>query len=84
MLISVEICAGAGGQALGLEMAGFEHSALVEIEPPACATLRLNRPQWNVVEGDLLVGVVSCPPFSKAGKQIGDKDKRNLSPKLSA
>lgn len=93
MLTSVEICAGAGGQALGLELAGFEHSALVEIEPPACATLRLNRPQWNVIEGDLrefdgrpykgidlLAGGVPCPPFSKAGKQLGDKDERNLFP----
>lgn len=90
---SIEICAGAGGQALGLEMAGFEHSALVEIEPPACATLRLNRPQWNVIEGDvkafsaskykgidLVAGGVPCPPFSKAGKQLGKDDERDLFP----
>ena len=44
---SIEICAGAGGQAVGLEQAGFEHLALVEIEPVACNTLRLNRPKWN-------------------------------------
>ena len=90
---SVEICAGAGGQGLGLEMAGFEHSALVEIEPAACATIRGNRPDWNVVEGDLcsfsgkpykgvdlLAGGVPCPPFSKAGKQLGNGDERNLFP----
>lgn len=90
---SLEICAGAGGQALGLERAGFEHVGLVEIEPPACATLRLNRPKWNVIEGDLhefdgrpykgidlLAGGVPCPPFSKAGKQLGDMDERNLFP----
>ena len=47
------MCAGAGGQALGLEMAGFDHSALIELEPAACATLRLNRPAWNVIEDDL-------------------------------
>jgi DNA (cytosine-5)-methyltransferase 1 len=40
-LDSVEICAGAGGQALGLETAGFGHAALVEIEPDAQKTLRL-------------------------------------------
>lgn len=90
---SVEICAGAGGQALGVEMAGFEHKALVEIDEAACATLRLNRPQWNVLEMDinhvqgawfgdvdLLSGGVPCPPFSVAGKQLGEKDERNLFP----
>ena len=52
-MYSLEICAGAGGQALGLEKAGFEHVGLVEIEPAACQTLRLNRPQWNIIEDDL-------------------------------
>ena len=93
-LSSIEICAGAGGQALGLEQAGFSHVALVEIEPPACATLRLNRPEWNIVEGDvhsfsaelykgsldLLAGGVPCPPFSVAGKQLGSADERDLFP----
>lgn len=90
---SIEICAGAGGQALGLEMAGFDHEALVEIEPPACSTLQLNRPDWNVFEQDLkdfnasnyehidlLAGGVPCPPFSKAGKQLGASDERDLFP----
>jgi len=92
-LTSLELCAGAGGQALGLEAAGFEHVALVEIDPHACATLRRNRPNWNVVEGDmttfdatpyagvdLLAAGLPCPPFSVAGKQLGDKDERNLFP----
>lgn len=92
-LTSVEICAGAGGQASGLERAGFEHELAVEIEPPAAATLRLNRPQWNVFEGDvrdvdgkafrgidLLAGGVPCPPFSVAGKQLGSDDERDLFP----
>jgi len=93
-LTSLEICAGAGGQALGLEQAGFDHAALVEIEPLACQTLRLNRPEWAVINQDvrqfdatpfhnqidLLAGGVPCPPFSIAGKQLGDLDERDLFP----
>lgn len=92
-LTSVEICAGAGGQALGLELAGFGHSALVEVDQHACQTLRTNRPKWNVQECDvrtfegrnykgvdLLAGGVPCPPFSKAGKQLGTGDERDLFP----
>lgn len=89
---SVEVCAGAGGQALGLELAGFEHKALVELEDWACRTLRHNRPDWNVIQGDLNVwepdqslhavdlfaGGVPCPPFSVAGRQLGKDDERNL------
>jgi DNA (cytosine-5)-methyltransferase 1 len=90
---SIEICAGAGGQALGLEQAGFEHVALVEIDPSACATLRKNRPNWNVIQCDvkkfsadeysgidLLAGGVPCPPFSVAGNQLGSNDERDLFP----
>ena len=92
-LSCIEICAGAGGQALGLERAGFEPQALIEIEKPCCNTLRQNRPNWNVIEGDLkefdgtsysdvdlLAGGVPCPPFSKAGKQLGKNDERDLFP----
>lgn len=50
---SIEFCAGAGGQALGLEQAGFSHSALVEIEPDYAATLSLNRPNWDVRCADM-------------------------------
>ena len=46
----IEICSGAGGQALGLEMAGFEALAHVENDRHACATLRQNRPGWNVLK----------------------------------
>ena len=52
-LQSLEICAGAGGQALGLERAGFAHAAAVEIESIACATLRRNRPDWTVLNQDV-------------------------------
>ena len=110
---SVEICAGAGGQAIGLHRAGFHHKALVELDPNACATLRKNvgkinsreedvheldlklftkgpktEPgQYDVtdlgldgVEVDLLAGGVPCPPFSFAGKQLGEDDERDLFP----
>ncbi|OJU41485.1 MAG: DNA (cytosine-5-)-methyltransferase [Microbacterium sp. 69-10] len=89
----LEICAGAGGQSSGLEMAGFGHSLAVEIDRDAAATLRLNRPEWDVHEGDvrdingrdykgidLLAGGVPCPPFSIAGKQLGADDERDLFP----
>lgn len=50
---ALEICAGGGGQALGLEMAGFACAAAVEIDGASCATLRLNRPGWRVINGDI-------------------------------
>jgi DNA (cytosine-5)-methyltransferase 1 len=90
----VEVCAGAGGQSLGLELAGFEHELCVELDPNACATLRFNRPRWKVAQGDvanpgvwdpaeyagveLLAGGVPCPPFTVAGKQLGATDERDL------
>ncbi len=52
-LTSLEICAGGGGQALGLEMSGFQHLGLVENDRHACATLRRNRPNWKVFEKDV-------------------------------
>lgn len=95
-LTSVELCAGAGGQALGLEQAGYSHEALVEVDNHCRNTLALNRPQWNILQGDqadlmqfdgrpyagvdVLAGGLPCPPFSVAGKQLGHADERNLFP----
>src|SRR5438876_320878 len=72
---------------------GFSHLALVELDPHCCRTLKLNRPQWNVIQSDisefslrcnrqvdLLAAGLPCPPFSIAGKQLGKKDERNLFP----
>ncbi len=91
--VVLEVCAGAGGQSLGLEQAGFGHLALIENDPHACGTLRANRPHWNVIEADvracsardlghvdLFAGGVPCPPFSHAGKQMGGDDTRDLFP----
>lgn len=94
VLKSIEICAGAGGQALGLDMAGFSHVALVEYEKDYCNVLKSNRPDWNVICGDvkdfsglpyrgqidLFAGGVPCPPFSVAGQQKGAEDERDLFP----
>lgn len=65
----IEICAGAGGQALGLERAGFEHTALVELDPDAAQTLRLNRPGWNITQAD--VRGISARDLAVTGQAIG-------------
>jgi DNA (cytosine-5)-methyltransferase 1 len=91
---ALELFAGAGGLALGTHMAGFEHVGVIEWDADACLTLRRNRPEWNVVEGDvrhlnyrefgehldLVAGGPPCQPFSLGGKHQAWNDKRDMFP----
>lgn len=92
-LSALDLCTGAGGEAVGLEAAGFDCAAAVEIDHAACDTLRQNRPTWDVLECDVhdiegadyrgvdvVAAGVPCPPFSIAGKQLGHEDERDLFP----
>jgi len=85
---AIELFAGAGGMALGLEKAGFETILLVDNDKDCVATLRKNRPKWNVIhddiqqvsfkgmKADVVTGGFPCQAFSHAGNKLGFEDTR--------
>ena len=87
----IELCCGAGGMALGLERAGWEHRMLVEFDRDAALSIKRNNPTWPVKQMDLtkfppsfyphvdmVCGGPPCQPFSTAGNRRGENDVRDV------
>jgi DNA (cytosine-5)-methyltransferase 1 len=91
----LDLCSGLGGQALGLERAGFQIVGVVEQEADPAATLHANRPDWRVLNSDvrelgtqfkgvdLIAAGAPCTPFSAAGSGLGSRDTRDVLPEVA-